>query len=257
MKTTLLLLAFGLAVTGCFQQTAKEREPLPVILWPEPPEVPRILFVNSISDPKDLRIKKSSLNIFAFLFYNGEEEKTITSPYGITVDAEGRYYVVDTVKKRIHVFDAVNSVYYSFPEEEISFTSPIGVAADRGGSVYVTDSKDAVIRIFGDHGKKYKGEIGKGDLKRPTGIAVNERTDELLVVDTMASNVFRYGLGDHILKGKIGQGGVEEGLFHYPTNIFVSKEGLIYVSDSLNFRIQIFSPDGEFLNSFGEVGDSP
>ncbi|MEF9438349.1 MAG: 6-bladed beta-propeller [Candidatus Mariimomonas ferrooxydans] len=106
-------------------------------------------------------------------------------------------------------------------------------------------------------GEKYIREMGKGILKRPTGIAVNEKTGELLVVDTLNSKIMRYDLKSYGLKGIIGREGSDTGMFHYPTNIFVSRDGLIFVSDSLNSRIQIFSPEWKFLNAFGKPGDSP
>ena len=43
----------------------------------------------------------------------------------------------------------------------------------------------------------------------------------------------------------------------FPTDIFVSQDGRIFVSDSLNFRVQIFTPDGKFLNTFGIAGTGP
>jgi len=49
------------------------------------------------------------------------------------------------------------------------------------------------------------------------------------------------------MKGIIGRGGSDSGMFHYPTNIFVSGDGQIFVSDSLNFRIQIFTPEWKFF----------
>ena len=34
-------------------------------------------------------------------------------------------------------------------------------------------------------------------------------------------------------------------------------DGKIFVTDSLNFRVQVLEPDGRFIHSFGKAGDSP
>jgi sugar lactone lactonase YvrE len=35
----------------------------------------------------------------------------------------------------------------------------------------------------------------------------------------------------------------------------LADDGNLFVTDALNFRIQVFSPEGKFLRKFGEVGD--
>src|SRR5439155_3030800 len=46
--------------------------------------------------------------------------------------------------------------------------------------------------------------------------------------------------------------------FHYPTNLALSPQGEMYVSDGYgNARIHKFSPDGRLLFSWGEPGSGP
>ena len=243
--------------TGCLMQVEEKREPLPSIVWPDPPEAPRIHFVNSITKPGDLEIASNSLQRLIYFWEDDKEKSRIVKPYGIETDSAGRFYVVDSYRRLVHVFDAANNDYYTFPRSGTTFQIPIGIAIDESGTIHVSDSKEGVIKIFKENGKKYIGEIGRGDLGRPTGIAINSVTDELLVVDTLDSSIAKFGLNNHVLKGRIGKNGSEEGMFHYPTDIFVSHDGRIFVSDSLNFRVQIFTPDGKFLNTFGIAGNGP
>jgi DNA-binding beta-propeller fold protein YncE len=252
-----LFFAVSVAAAGCVIQSVKEREPLPDIVWPKPPEIPRILFVDSVSRPEDLNLRDGTLKRFLSSFLGGEEKKGIMKPYGIEADGQGRYFVVDTFRGYVHVFDTGEKDYYTFPGDETSFASPIDIAVRKDGTVFVTDSKESVIKVFSDNGKKFINEVGKLFLGRPTGIAINEKTKELLVVDTMNSQIVRYDIDSLQLKGIVGRSGDEEGSFHYPTNIFVSMDGRIFVSDSLNFRVQILSPDGKFLKSFGKAGNGP
>jgi DNA-binding beta-propeller fold protein YncE len=255
--TTIIVLAIFLSVNACVKRVADEREPLPEIVWPKAPEIPRIRFVTSISRPEDLQIRRGAFKRF-FDYLLGETKRSIGTPYGVEVDAAGRIYVVDTLLGIVHVFDVQAKKYHTFPTKSVTLLSPIDIAIDnQTGLIYVTDSKAGVVKLFGEAGKKHVGEIGKGIFERPTGIAINEKISELLVVDTQAARIVRYDLKDHNYKGLIGGGGAKAGSFHYPTNIYVARDGGFFISDSLNYRIQIFSPEGEFLNSFGSAGDGP
>ncbi len=61
---------------------------------------------------------------------------------------------------------------------------------------------------------------------------------------------------------KIGVAGkkhtlTDPGTFSLPTNVAVDKDGNVYVTDTLNNRVQIFDADGKFISMFGKNGDGP
>ncbi len=228
----------------------------PDIFWPNPPDVKRIAFVKAISKPTDLGIRAGMLKRLTD-YIVGKEAASIVSPYGIATDSKGRLYVVDTFRKGVHVFDATENRYAFFPENRTMLASPVGIAIDQDDHIYVSDSTAGVVYRFKDNGEKLPAVIGDGVFKRPTGIAVNPKTSELLVVDTLRSQVFRFDLSSRELKGSFGTDGSAPGQFHYPTNIFVTATGDIIVSDALNFRVQVFSPKGDFRFTFGRMGDIP
>ncbi|MEW6601811.1 MAG: 6-bladed beta-propeller [Nitrospirota bacterium] len=247
---------FFICTVSCFKQIVETRGPVPDIIWPKPPDVPRIHLLNSISRPEDINVREERLSGF-IRFLKGEPNKFIVNPYGLTTDREGRLFVVDNFHRLVHVFNEATGVYYTFPDDKTSLISPIGIAIDDKGNIYVSDSKDAVVKIFRSEGKKYAGEIGRGLLYRPTGIAFNAATNELLVLDTQNSEIVRYDASSYKVKGIIGREGNILGHFYKPTNIAVTGDGKLIVSDSLNFRIQVLSPEGEFIYAFGKAGDGP
>jgi DNA-binding beta-propeller fold protein YncE len=247
--------AICLVMSGCTKQ-ANVPAARPDIFWPNPPEVKRIEFVKAVSKPEDLNIRPGILaRVINYIM--GKAEVSMVSPYGIATDSEHRLYVVDTPLRRVHVFDAAGNEYSFFPADRTMLGSPVGIAIDKNGMVYITDSKRGAVYIFGDHGRKLLSTFGGGLFKRPTGIVVNPKTSELLVVDTLQSRVFRFDLSTRLPKGSFGTDGPTDGQFHYPTNIFVTLTGEIIVSDALNFRVQVFSPEGSFLFTFGRMGDAP
>jgi DNA-binding beta-propeller fold protein YncE len=54
----------------------------------------------------------------------------------------------------------------------------------------------------------------------------------------------------------IGETGSGTGQFQSPSAIAVAPDGSLYVADSLNHRIQHFSPSGEVLQIWGQFGDA-
>ena len=54
-----------------------------------------------------------------------------------------------------------------------------------------------------------------------------------------------------------GSNGSGDGQFVTPRDVAVGPDGLIYVADSGNHRIQVFDQDGEFLLKWGSEGDEP
>ena len=81
----------------------------------------------------------------------------------------------------------------------------------------------------------------------------------VLIADTKGNQVVRFSTDGKYL-GNIGSGsGSEAGQFTEPRIVLTDPQGRIYVSDSKGDRprMQIFSPQGEFLHLFAEKGLRP
>lgn len=255
----LLFFAVVFLQAGCAQQPALEGQvsAAPELVWPRAPEVPRIKYLDSITDPEDINITRGWFGKLLD-YIKGSPRKQIAGPYGIEMDAEGRLYVVDTFYRAIHVFDTASGKHYLFPEKKVeALLSPVNIALGTEGRIYISDSEAKRIHVFTDHGKKYLKSIGQGHLQRPTGLAVNGNTGELLVLDTTASRLVVFDESDLSLKRVVGKEGEDKEGLHYPTNITVTQQGDVYITDSLNYRIQKRSPDLAFISNFGAPGDSP
>ena len=251
-----LIVFAGLGLYGCMPAAVDPAAPPVDLVWPSGGDTPRIRFVASIATPADLHITDGPL-VRLWKYVIGKEDERLVTPYGVTVDRSGRLYVVDTFQRRIQRFDAAAGEFAVFPAEDRPLSSPVGIAVDAAGRIYVTDSREGVIKVFAGAGDTAPAAIGAGLLQRPTGIAVNQEGNELLVVDTKLDQVFRFDLDDRSLQGRFGARGGEAGQFNHPTHIAVAGDGTVLVTDALNFRIQTFSATGVPRGAFGSAGDSP
>lgn len=251
----------GLFLLGaCAPQAPAIETSISDLVWPEPPATPRIRFLYTLTEPEDINIKAGFFRKIIGAF-RGPEARGIHSPYGLTRDAEGRLYVVDNFYQAVHVYDPGKNKYYRFPKKSPeAFRNPVDIALGTGGRIYVSDSVAGQVHVFSDRGTRYSGSIGAGQLHRPTGLAVNHKTGELLVLDTMVSQLLVFDEGDLSLKRTVdgdNEDGGNDSLFHLPTNVAVAGDGRVYVTDSMNFRIQALSADLEVTGSFGAAGNAP
>ncbi|WP_051313744.1 T9SS type A sorting domain-containing protein [Sporocytophaga myxococcoides] len=69
-------------------------------------------------------------------------------------------------------------------------------------------------------------------------------------ITTWAQQPFQY-------VSKWGVTGSEAGQFRQPRELLVDRDGNIVVLDVNNFRVQKFTPEGEFLSQFGRGGEGP
>jgi sugar lactone lactonase YvrE len=225
------------------------------VLWPPPPEEPRIKFLYSISKPQDIGYEKGFFEKVLGVFAGSQGQRQMVRPHGLYFSKDEVLYVTDPGLHMVHVFDLKAHKYNQIKKhEKKEFLSPIGVDMDSRGNLYVSDSMLKRIFVFGPNGKS-SVEIGKEEnLLRPTGIAVQPELKRLYVVDTVAHMIKVFSLSGEYLFN-IGGRGIEEGKFNYPTSLVIDKKGRLYVNDSLNYRIQVFESDGSFLYSFGKHGD--
>ena len=224
-------------------------------VWPPPPQTPRIRYIESISGPEDMGIKKSFFkSALNAIFGNEEKEDALLRPYGIFA-GENRIYVTDPGSGVLHIFDRGENRYFNIKKaKEEEFISPIGVAADKNGDIYMSDSMLKRVLVFNKEGK-YLRDIGSPELfARPAGIAVDE--NRVYVVDTHGHQVLVLAKKDGRPLLVFGSNSRADGDFNFPTNICVGRDGQIYVTDSLNFRVQIFDRNGHFISAFGKLGDS-
>ncbi len=218
-------------------------------------------YLGSISRPIDIGVKKTIFKKGSeFFFGKSETEERIINPYGVTSDGKGKIYVADTGSGLVHSFDLKKKKYqqiYELPEGRL--VSPITCMLDFRGNLYVLDNYWMKIFVFDKKGKHTKEIVLLQDVVNPVGIAMSNYF--IYLVDMKEHKVWIYNLAHpHKPKGwfySFGRRGESDGEFNYPSNIFVDRKNKVYVTDTMNFRVEIFDENGKFLTKFGQIGDSP
>jgi DNA-binding beta-propeller fold protein YncE len=252
-----VLLAIGAAfLPGC--ATAPPPKPQEKLVWPAPPLPPRIKFVRSITSADDLKTDTTFTTKMA-VFLGGERipEGRIAQPMGLAISDDGqRLYVSDPLQQTVFTFDL--GTLELRQNNQVQY--PGGLALDAQENLYVVDTGSKLVSVFDRQGNKLR-DINDGSLVRPNGVAVDRRSNRVYVVDTGNSeskeqNVKIYDTTGRRI-GAIGGapgGGFSE--FKLPTMVAVDDSGKVYVTDTLNARVQIFDADGKFLFTFGQTGSS-
>lgn len=132
----------------------------------------------------------------------GEGDGEFNFPTFVSLDAEGRLYVVDSVNNRIQVFDPEGKFLRKFGQsgDHIGdFARPKGVAVDTFGNIYVVDSRWSNVQIFNQEGRLLMifGGVGTypGLLLNPTAVVI-DRENRIYVSDSFGKRVNVYELVD-------------------------------------------------------------
>lgn len=254
-------LAGVLLLGACSAPTQAPREQeIPV--FPSPPDEARFIYERTLYSSVD--VVKEDKNAELRRLLTGESARSgegLGKPYGVAV-YHGRVYVSDTAQHSVAVFDIPGQRFFRIGDDDDAgkLRMPIGLDVDGKGNLYVVDNSAKVIQVYNPAGKYLRTLAGDAKwFERPSGIAVDAAGSRIYVVDTGGVSsaqhqvrVFDAQSGQHLLD--IGKRGTEPGQLNLPRDVTIGLDGLLYVVDGGNFRVQVFRPDGSFVRVFGSIG---
>jgi len=195
----------------------------------------------------------------------------LTAPAGIAfASALNRVYVADCGNSRIMVYSDPGAFLFSFGAVgtlpgELQF--PYGIAhGSASGLLYVADTYNNRIQTFDTDGNP-QGQwgtpgTGNGEFAFPRGVAI-DAAGNVYVSDTDNDRVQKFtSAGTYLLQwGSTGSG---DGQFSGPNGLATGPVELagggttqaVYVADTGNSRVQVFSEDGAYLTQFGSTGSA-
>ncbi|MAE60749.1 MAG: hypothetical protein CMJ49_05260 [Planctomycetaceae bacterium] len=255
------LLWLCIAITtsiGCGQPAGRIFPmPNPPVVWPDPPSTARVQYVGKLTNSDDLKPAVSLPQSVGRILLGDQPPHTMVTPFAICTDDRNRLFVADSNAQLIHVFDLDSRAYDQWKPagHTVTFAQPVGIAFDPSGRIIVADSVAQELLIF-DRTGSLTDRVGHGVLQRPTGVAVDPTTGRLLVADAGAHQILVFSRQGNLLR-RLGEQGTELGQFNYPTHVALDPQRQLYVTDSLNFRIQHFDADLNPLRIIGRQGHLP
>src|SRR5712691_10499127 len=190
---------------------------------------------------------------------------------GVAVDSEDRVYLICRGDHPIIMYDRSGKFLGSWGEGDFTYRTH-GITVGPDEMVYCTDDGNHTVRKFTPHGKLLMtlgtrdkpadtGYDGKdyltikrpaGAFNRPTNLAVGPKGD-LYVSDGCGNCRVHQFAPNGELRRSWGVPGTGPGQFYLPHGIATAADGRVFVCDRENDRIQIFSPDGEYLTEWTDT----
>jgi len=178
----------------------------------------------------------------------------------VSVDSKDRVYVFCRGRHPLIIFDSDGNFRTSWGEGQ--FSRPHGITIDPEGNLFLVDDGGHVVRKYTPEGQLLftLGTPGKASpfqeglpFNRPTKVAFDPQNGDLYIADGYGnSRIHKYSSdGKHLFSW--GQPGTDPGEFNLPHSVCTDKDGMVYVADRENHRIQIFDSNGKYITQWNNM----
>ena len=164
--------------------------------------------------------------------------RTTFQPYGITISPDGHIHVCDVANCCVCVFDVNGKFLFSFGSRgsgDECFDLPVDLCFTSDGYLYITDVYNSRISVYDKDGN-YIREFTT--TYKPTCIDATD-CGHLIVSSVLSHKVMICTTGGDLVH-VFGEHGSGLGQFDGPTGVSVDSDGLIYITDQFNNRVQVF-----------------
>lgn len=188
---------------------------------------------------------------------------------GVACDSKDRVFVFSRDEHAVFVFDRDGSLLRSWGEG--LFIRPHGIHIGPDDSVWCTDDGGHTVRKFAPDGEPLL-TLGAGKPSETGATSVDFRTIQragppfhyptnvaiapdgaVYVADGYGNARVHKFAPDGRLLSSWGEPGAGPGQFRIPHGIATDGDGIIYVADRENNRIQLFTPEGRYLKEWKDT----
>lgn len=161
-------------------------------------------------------------------------------PRSFEIDPNDNIYILDIFTGRLLVLDPEGEYtrHMDLPRDQGFFSD---FALDTKGDILLIDSVNA--RVFSSAKDSATFSPLTGNLKEymrfPTSITRDKR-GRIYLVDRNGSSIIILGQDGSFL-GRVSGMGWKEGRLHYPSEMCINNRGEVFIADTNNHRIQIFT----------------
>ncbi len=178
----------------------------------------------------------------------GDEPGQFNEPRDIAVIGD-TVFVADTGNRRVQAMDRSGAFRSQWMGAEETFQEPLALAVDSQERLLVLDSPSGWIYRFEASGYS-RDRIGGPTLQayHPRGMTVL-KDDRLIIADTGGGRLLFLDTAGEI-KRQVGSYGQAPGQFGEPTDATADQNGIYYVIEAYNQRVQRVAGDGTSLGQW-------
>ncbi|NQT69762.1 MAG: hypothetical protein HQ552_09290 [Desulfobacteraceae bacterium] len=162
------------------------------------------------------------------------------APRSFIIDVNNNIYILDILSRRVLVLNPSGEYqrHIEFPKD-FGFLSDLAV--DFKGNVFLIDSTNAVVFTAAKDSMKFSALTGKLKqyMRLPTSITTDKR-GRIYLVDRNGSRIIILGQDGSFL-GRLSGQGWKDGLLNHPSNMCINSKGEVFIADTSNSRVQIFT----------------
>ncbi len=187
----------------------------------------------------------------------------------VATDSQDRVYVFQRAEPPVVVFDREGNYLSAWGEGR--FENPHGIYI-AGDVVYLTDREGSIAQKcaldgtplltigtqgeYSDTGCEVAGDVcprSAGPFNYLTELVPSPSGDLYVSDGYRNARVHRFSAAGELISswGQPGKGGPNE--FHLPHSLIVGQDGRVYLCDRENSRVQVFSPDGEYVTMWTDM----
>jgi len=179
----------------------------------------------------------------------------LDDPVDLAVDSRDRIYVGSRGNHPVLIFDRDGNFVSCWGEGY--FIDPHGVFIGPDDSVYITDSQTHTVEKLTLGGGFLNLRLGtrnratdiedQAPFNKPTSLSVGPKGDMFVCNGYGNFVIHKFSPDGKLLKtwGGFGSGPSQ---FALPHKLDIDRRGTVYVCDRNNDRVQLFSPEGEFID---------
>ena len=159
-------------------------------------------------------------------------------PSSMSVSQEGLIFICDCISHLVTVYDEGGKFLFAFGSEGSGpgcFDGPRDVAFGSDDLVYVTDNGNMRVSVWSK-----VGTFKRDFTLKYAPICIAATSDNHLLITSHSSNTVMVCTLEGELVHEFGGEGADSGKFDGPEGICVDDNGVVYVADSKNKRVQVF-----------------
>ena len=236
------------ALSGC---TRPARQPPAPVFYPPPPAPPRVQFLRSLRSSDDIRREPSAFERLVLGSAGSHLVEELVRPYGLAFWHD-KLYVCDSGARRGVVLDFARRQFRTFGTAgAYRLGLPVNVSLGPRGEKYVTDTARGQVVVYDASDRPVRAITREGGM-RPCDALLHE--GELFVADLKTNTVLVLDPGRGQVLRELGGSGSKPGQFFQPTNLAFGPSGHLFVSDTLNARVQKLDRQGKVVQVIGSRG---